>query len=306
MRARRRRSVLNTISAAALEVAIMGIFVIIAQPQLRDALFEILQVDPAHGHVQAASQPAANISSREASPASLDRAVQSVMNSPVGQAVENSFAKWTTNHQADTNVPSLSAQTLSAQTPTQLPSQPLTAPPLLPSTTTLSAGTTSRNQPVQNHLTGYSPYEQFESFRVSVPPSNSQPALVQQPMAQQPIAQQPLVQQPLVQPRNSLFGNGAFPSQTTYNNQSTHTSTPQYAIPHYVPPQSYGGYQSYGAQNQMPTQLTANQWNIASAAQSHYPNTNVQPGSNSWIPTHATETSFRQVAPPYGTQGMWK
>lgn len=66
MRARRRRSVLNTISAAALEVAIMGIFVIIAQPQLRDALFEILQVDPAHGSVQATTQPASsNVSAAE-------------------------------------------------------------------------------------------------------------------------------------------------------------------------------------------------------------------------------------------------
>lgn len=291
MRARRRRSVLNTISAAALEVAIMGIFVIIAQPQLRDALFEILQVDPAHGSVQATTQPASSNVSRQTSPAAMDNAMQAVMNSPVGQAVENSLAKWTTNHQVDMNVPSLSAQP-----PTHLPSQPVTAPPLLPSTTTLSAGTTNGNQPVQNHLTGYSPYEQFESFRVSVPPSNSQPTLVQQPIVQQPIAQ----------PRNGLFGNGAFPSQTTYNNQATYTSTPQYAIPHYVPPQSYGGYQSYGAQNHLPTQLTANQWNIASAAQSHYPHTNVQPGSHSWIPTHATETSFRQVTPPYGTQSMWK
>ncbi len=59
MRARRRRSVLNTVSAAALEVAIMGIFVIIAQPQLRDALFEILQVDPSVSQV--ATSPARRV-----------------------------------------------------------------------------------------------------------------------------------------------------------------------------------------------------------------------------------------------------
>jgi hypothetical protein len=42
MRSRSRRSASNYISAAILEIMIMGIFVIIAQPQLREALFEIL------------------------------------------------------------------------------------------------------------------------------------------------------------------------------------------------------------------------------------------------------------------------
>lgn len=42
MRSRSRRSSSNYISAAILEIMIMGIFVIIAQPQLRQAFFELL------------------------------------------------------------------------------------------------------------------------------------------------------------------------------------------------------------------------------------------------------------------------
>lgn len=328
MRARRRRSVLNTISAAALEVAIMGIFVIIAQPQLRDALFEILQVDPDHGSTQMVAHTqrqdrSDSVSASASASSALDRSVQTVLNSPVGQAIENSLAKWSSsspNNRNDLSLPTQSASQPQTAIESQSPS--VSAPPLLSSTAMSSTAMSSTNAPtgnqsVQNQLTGYSPYEQYESFRVSVPTANQHPAIVQQPMTQQPVVQQPFAQfnfqQPTGRKPGGLFGNGAFttqsaptqsaPTQGVVANYGAHYATPQFAIPQYVSPHGYTNH------THTPTQLTANQWNIASAAQSPPLNSYVYPNgnNNSWIPTHATETSFRQVAPPpYGTQSMWK
>lgn len=260
MRARRRRSVLNTVSAAVLEVAIMGLFVIIAQPQLRDALFEILH---AGEPLPAAHSNNNRLGAANTAAATVDRTLQAVANSPVGQAIENSFTQWATGSRPEMNVPSLSAQ---------LPP----APSLLPSTSAPMVSSGLRDQPAQRQVAGYSPYDQYESFRVNVPANNQ--AAFQQPI---PNSYGPATNQ-------------------------------QYAVPQYVPPQSYSA-QNYGAQNYAqgyaqnyaPTQLNTNQWNIASANQS--PRPNVNGNTNNWIPSQVTETSFRQVyPPPYGTQSMWK
>ena len=263
MRARRRRSVLNTVAAAVLEVAIMGLFVIIAQPQLRDALFEILHagepLPAAQANVSAPHRAGATTTPSE----TLDRTLQAVANSPVAQAIENSLSQWANGSRPEMNVPSLSAQ-------------PQPAPSLLSPNSAPLVSSGLRDQPGQRQVAGYSPYEQYESFRVDVPTNN-------QPAFQQPVA-----------------------------NSYAPTSYQQYAIPQYVPPQSYGT-QSYSGQNHgqgftqnyAPTQLNSNQWNIASAAQS--PRPNVNGNTNNWIPPQVTETSFRQVyPPPYGTQSMWK
>lgn len=278
MRARRRRSVLNTVSAAALEVAIMGIFVIIAQPQLRDALFEILQVDPAHTASSATAGRAVPTSQNgpATTTAALEQTVQAVLHSPVGHAVESSLAQWANGQRPD--APSLLVSTPSTQASVQQssPAQPgnvqpgqlqfFNSPPAQlpstssPSTSAMSANTTWRDQPAQNQVAGYSPFDQYESLRVSVP--NQSPYQPQVTASQNGGAQ----------------ANGAL----AYNAQG-------YAVPQY----------------QAPTQLSANQWNVASAAQS--PRPHAQAHTNQWIPNQVTETSFRQVyPPPYGTQSMWK
>lgn len=266
MRARRRRSVLNTVSAAALEVAIMGLFVIIAQPQLREALFEILNVDPNHAAaLSAASRSAQQSTSTSASsstPASIDRTVKAVLDSPVGQAIEHSFAQWAQGQRPETNIPSLSTQ------PTgQMAAQPFTPAAPAPAMTSL---TTWRDQPVQNQFAGYSPFDQYESLRVTVP-----------------------------NPSPSTYPSTAVAPSV----QSQNYAVPSYSAQTYVS-QNYTA-QNYAQPNYGPTQLNANQWNIASAAQSQRPEANAH--TNNWIPTQVTETSFRQVyPPPYGTQSMWK
>lgn len=267
MRARRRRSVLNTVSAAALEIFIMGIFVIIAQPQLRDALFELLQVDPAHAAATSAGRPAQPaVTNPPATPAvGMDRTVEAVRNSRVGQAIESSLTqwandKWSSDRRPEVNIPSLSTQpfaqplTQSQPAPMQfLPSSPSLLPSTsIPSTTGMSANNSWGQQTVTNQVAGYSPYEQYESLRVSIP-NDTQVAYPQQ-----------------------------------------YVPSPNYASQNYAAPQ-------YSA----PTQLGANQWNVASASQSQRPDVHAQ--NNHWIPNQVTETSFRQVyPPPYGTQSMWK
>ncbi len=108
----------------------------------------------------------------------------------------------------------------------------LSAPSLLSSTATSSAGSRLRDQPVFTPAPTASPYQQYESFRVSVP-TNDQVA-----------------------------------------------GRPQYAVPQYVAPQNYGTYNTYqnqgalGTASGLPTQLTANQWNIASALNRPEPSCN--------------------------------
>ncbi len=237
MRARRRRSVMNTISAAVLEVAIMGIFVIIAQPQLRDALFEIMHVDPApaatglanlnnqrHSQSSSSGTDRATIDS-----ATIDRTVQAVVNSPVGRAVENSLHQWATGTSASSTLRDQSGE----------------------------------KNVAANYLAGYSPFDQYEAFRVNVP--------------------------------------------------ANAPATTQYVVPHYVPPQNYSNYNSYPTQNfngqnynnqnlnaqnynnqhYAPTQLNANQWNIASANQTVHPNTNTN--THQQLDAH---TRHRNQLPP--------
>ncbi len=253
MRARRRRSVFNTVAAAVLEVAIMGIFVIIAQPQLREALFEILNVDqtaPVAQSTANARSAASPTQSAAVDRATLDRTVQAVLSSPVGQAIENSFSQWANGARTEINAPSL-------LTPQR------SAPSLFPSTAAPTVSSGLRDQAVPSQVAGYSPYDQYESFRFSVPTNN-------QTAYQQPAA--------------NAF-NGAVHQQ--------------YAVPQYMPSTGYNSH------NYAPTQLNANQWNIASATQSPRPNGHAN--TNNWIPSQVTETSFRQVyPPPYGTQSMWK
>ena len=294
MRARRRRSVMNTIAAAVLEVAIMGIFVIIAQPQLRDALFEILHVSE-----PAVARPSGNPSGTNpsrgnsrptglASVPSLDHAVQTLRNSPVGQAIENSLTSNASN-QANAMAPANSL-----------------------------------------HGAGYSPFDQYESFRVELPSTNSSPA-TQSSANQFTGSQYPAPQyapsqygtqmnnsynaQPIAQPgaaygtqNGAQYGNqysAQYGAQhgNQYNSLYSNQSIAPYAAQYAAQPVAQ---QTYVAHNPAATQLMPNQWNIASAAQSPYYVPNATSNSQ-WIPQHATETSYRQVAPPpYGTQSMWK
>ncbi len=260
MRARRRRSVMNTISAAVLEVAIMGIFVIIAQPQLRDALFEIMHVDPApaatglanlnnqrHSQSSSSGTDRATIDS-----ATIDRTVQAVVNSPVGRAVENSLHQWATGTSASSTLRDQSGE----------------------------------KNVAANYLAGYSPFDQYEAFRVNVP-ANA-PATTQYVVPHY-VPHKTTATTTAIQLRTSCQNfNGQNFNGQNYNNQNLNA-------------------QNYNNQHYAPTQLNANQWNIASANQTVHPNTNTNTNTNNWMPTHATETSYRQVyPPPYGTQSMWK
>jgi hypothetical protein len=259
---------MNTVSAAVLEVAIMGIFVIIAQPQLRDALFEILHAgEPVPAGARANVAQVDRPSGSESPAAALERTLQAVIDSPVGQAVENSLTHWNENQRNENQW---------NKTQSNENRRPETSQPL-PSTAPSSAGSNLRDQFVSTHSAGYAPFDQFESLRVNVPATN-------QYSGQQVSAQ------------SALGRQVAYPHVATPQGIA-----PQLAVPQYVPPQSYASTH-YG-----PTQLAPNQWNVASAAQPSAPSINQNMNANVWVPAHVTETSFRQVyPPPYGTQSMWK
>ncbi len=166
MRARnRRRSVFNTISAAMLEVSIMGLFVILAQPQLRDALFELIGPEP----VTTAASPAVNASALSSSgpnaPAqsasAFEQTVHAVLRSPVGQAfgkaIEDKLSNTDLRQVGDViglPLPSVSAQ---------LSSTPL------PATNSHATAPQWTNDDSGQRVARFAPLEQYESFRVSVP-----------------------------------------------------------------------------------------------------------------------------------------
>ncbi len=272
MRARRRRSVMNTISAAALEVAIMGIFVIIAQPQLRDALFEILQVEPpvaqasSHGLTTGGSATRSTAVSTNVSPTES-----------MATTIANSLGQLASHRPVDLPAPALLSPASSQFAES-------------PSMVSLPAVQGWREPSVSNPVAANNPFDQYETLRVSVPASNPAHGYAQS------------------------YVSG--PSSSPANNRSNYD---QVRVSQYAPVQNYQTY--------APTQLNANQWNIASAAQSrgyanagpqfagnqanqfNNHNTNINNTNNAqhWIPSQVTETSFRQpYPPPYGTQSMWK
>ncbi|MCC6511906.1 MAG: hypothetical protein IT423_22600 [Pirellulaceae bacterium] len=281
MRARNRRSVTNTISAAILEITIMGLFVIIAQPQLRDALFEILHPasEPQLSSTSLSNSTAANstasnlrgtgapsgrassgavestgVESTGVEPAHairsegahvIDLTLQAITRDPQDQTFNQNLANFASY------VSGLAAHGRPTPPTTQ---QPTTQPGALPSTSpmpsTSPTAVTPSAWPSQPELitAGYAPLEQYESFSVAVPSVPSLPSTSSLP---------------------------SHPAGSTYG-QPTNQVT--------------------GA-----TQLLPNQWNIASAAQSPRPISGWVP-----IPAPAPSNNVPLYPPPYGTQNQWK
>ncbi len=333
MAGRSRRRATNYISAAILEITIMGLFVIIAQPQLREALFELLH--PADQSIVYGD------SNRHAA---LQNEIVSGLRSR--SSTSNSPEPMSTNATLLSSAPSSDSPLV--QTVQQLVN--VAGQVLAPTHNHQPAPQqVASNQPAPPvYSSNYAPLEQYEAFRVNVANQAAANQAAANPAASNSNAL------PSTAPSNNVYSNNTNTqnrymnngynvgygssynnsynnagmnnnsyNNTNYGNVGYVGGTNSYAtnvvnssaIPYSQPlpntvhsnatASNMYGYSSSPTvpsleSQQRPTQLVQGAWNIASAAQSPRPLT-------AWPTTHTANNSHQDIyPPPYGTQSQWK